>query len=74
MLKPEFLINDRKGRNEKKEKKRKRRIPGRRLEESKKEKIGGKQNKFPINNGKQERGQEIFGPNKYLKHHILLVD
>ena len=38
MLKPEFLIKDQKGRNEKKEKKWKRRIPDRRSEESKKKK------------------------------------
>ena len=51
MLKPEFPIKNRKkkkkeikGRNEKKEKKRKRRIPNRISEESKEEKIGGKQN------------------------------
>ena len=47
MLKPEFPIKDRKGRNEKKEKKRKRRIPDRRLEESKKKKIEGKNRIIP---------------------------
>ena len=54
-----------KGRNEKKEKKRKRRIPDRRSEESKKENIGGTQNKFPINKGNQERAQKFFRPNKF---------
>ena len=62
MLKPEFPIKDRKGRNEKIEKKRKRRIPNRRSEESKKGKIGGKQNN---SRSIKEREQKVFGPDKF---------
>ena len=65
MLKSEFPIKDRKGRNEKKGKKRKRRIPDRRSEESKKEKIGGKQNSSrSIKETKKENKRssvQIFG-------------